>query len=143
MIVIELRAPLRALKYGKGMENLLLIQFPLHQPVPSSTTIDQDAPSPSNSQIILESQSLVIANDVEEDNHDLDVAHMNNNPFFEVKMSNDGHNIILSRTTYFTKSQRHFLNQSKYALKSLKKYGMESSDPVDIPMVEKSKLDAR
>ncbi|GKE37575.1 retrovirus-related pol polyprotein from transposon TNT 1-94 [Tanacetum coccineum] len=34
-----------------------------------------------------------------------------------------------------------FLNQSKYALKSLKKYGMESCDPVDTPMVEKSKLD--
>ncbi|GKB39285.1 retrovirus-related pol polyprotein from transposon TNT 1-94 [Tanacetum coccineum] len=34
-----------------------------------------------------------------------------------------------------------FLNQSKYALKSLKKYGIESSDPVDTPMVEKSKLD--
>ncbi|GJZ82069.1 retrovirus-related pol polyprotein from transposon TNT 1-94 [Tanacetum coccineum] len=34
-----------------------------------------------------------------------------------------------------------FLNQSKYALKSLKKYGMESSDPLDTPMVEKSKLD--
>ncbi|GKC35499.1 retrovirus-related pol polyprotein from transposon TNT 1-94 [Tanacetum coccineum] len=34
-----------------------------------------------------------------------------------------------------------FINQSKYALKSLKKYGMESSDPVDTPMVEKSKLD--
>ncbi|GKD05086.1 retrovirus-related pol polyprotein from transposon TNT 1-94, partial [Tanacetum coccineum] len=34
-----------------------------------------------------------------------------------------------------------FLNQSKYALKSLKKYGMKSSDPVDTPMVEKSKLD--
>ncbi|GJZ64824.1 retrovirus-related pol polyprotein from transposon TNT 1-94 [Tanacetum coccineum] len=33
-----------------------------------------------------------------------------------------------------------FLNQSKYALESLKKYGMESSDPVDTPMVEKSKL---
>ncbi|GJS60007.1 retrovirus-related pol polyprotein from transposon TNT 1-94 [Tanacetum coccineum] len=30
---------------------------------------------------------------------------------------------------------------SKYALESLKKYGMESSDPVDTPMVEKSKLD--
>ncbi|GJX86811.1 retrovirus-related pol polyprotein from transposon TNT 1-94 [Tanacetum coccineum] len=29
----------------------------------------------------------------------------------------------------------------KYALESLKKYGMESSDPVDTPMVEKSKLD--
>ncbi|GJT67229.1 retrovirus-related pol polyprotein from transposon TNT 1-94 [Tanacetum coccineum] len=34
-----------------------------------------------------------------------------------------------------------FLNQSKYALESLKKYGMESSDPVDTSMVEKSKLD--
>ncbi|GJV31445.1 retrovirus-related pol polyprotein from transposon TNT 1-94 [Tanacetum coccineum] len=33
-----------------------------------------------------------------------------------------------------------FLNQSKYALESLKKYGMESSDPMDTPMVEKSKL---
>ncbi|GJT18783.1 retrovirus-related pol polyprotein from transposon TNT 1-94 [Tanacetum coccineum] len=35
-----------------------------------------------------------------------------------------------------------FLNQSKYALESLKKYGMESCDPVDTPMVGKSKLDA-
>ncbi|GKB05327.1 ribonuclease H-like domain-containing protein [Tanacetum coccineum] len=34
-----------------------------------------------------------------------------------------------------------FINQSKYALESLKKYGTESSDPVDTPMVEKSKLD--
>nr|GEW44051.1 retrovirus-related Pol polyprotein from transposon TNT 1-94 [Tanacetum cinerariifolium] len=34
-----------------------------------------------------------------------------------------------------------FINQSKYALKSLKKYGFESYDPVDTLMVEKSKLD--
>nr|GEW38384.1 hypothetical protein [Tanacetum cinerariifolium] len=34
-----------------------------------------------------------------------------------------------------------FINQSKYALESLKKYGFESCDPVDNPMVEKSKLD--
>ncbi|GJY08082.1 hypothetical protein Tco_0375136 [Tanacetum coccineum] len=34
-----------------------------------------------------------------------------------------------------------FLNQSKYALESLKKYGMETCDPVDTLMVEKSKLD--
>nr|GEV29584.1 retrovirus-related Pol polyprotein from transposon TNT 1-94 [Tanacetum cinerariifolium] len=34
-----------------------------------------------------------------------------------------------------------FINQSKYALESLKKYGFESFDPVDTPMVEKSKLD--
>nr|GEZ48403.1 retrovirus-related Pol polyprotein from transposon TNT 1-94 [Tanacetum cinerariifolium] len=34
-----------------------------------------------------------------------------------------------------------FINQSKYALESLKKYGFESCDPVDTPMVKKSKLD--
>nr|GFD02334.1 uncharacterized mitochondrial protein AtMg00810-like [Tanacetum cinerariifolium] len=34
-----------------------------------------------------------------------------------------------------------FINQSKYALESLKKYGFESCNPVDTPMVEKSKLD--
>nr|GEU49220.1 hypothetical protein [Tanacetum cinerariifolium] len=34
-----------------------------------------------------------------------------------------------------------FINRSKYALESLKKYSFESCDPVDTPMVEKSKLD--
>nr|GFC45473.1 uncharacterized mitochondrial protein AtMg00810-like [Tanacetum cinerariifolium] len=34
-----------------------------------------------------------------------------------------------------------FINQSKHALESLKKYGFESCDPVDTPMVEKYKLD--
>ncbi|GJS21860.1 retrovirus-related pol polyprotein from transposon TNT 1-94 [Tanacetum coccineum] len=34
-----------------------------------------------------------------------------------------------------------FINQSKYALESLKKYGFDSCDPVDTLMVEKSKLD--
>nr|GFA48812.1 retrovirus-related Pol polyprotein from transposon TNT 1-94 [Tanacetum cinerariifolium] len=34
-----------------------------------------------------------------------------------------------------------FINQSKYALESLKKYGFDSCDPVATPMVEKSKLD--
>ncbi|GKE54375.1 retrovirus-related pol polyprotein from transposon TNT 1-94 [Tanacetum coccineum] len=33
-----------------------------------------------------------------------------------------------------------FINQSKYAFESLKKYGFESFDLVDTPMVEKSKL---
>ncbi|GKC77784.1 retrovirus-related pol polyprotein from transposon TNT 1-94, partial [Tanacetum coccineum] len=35
-----------------------------------------------------------------------------------------------------------FINQTKYALEILKKYGMDSSDPVDTPLVEKTKLDA-
>ncbi|GJW37245.1 retrovirus-related pol polyprotein from transposon TNT 1-94 [Tanacetum coccineum] len=34
-----------------------------------------------------------------------------------------------------------FINQSKYALESLKKYGFDSCDPVDTPMIEKSNLD--
>ncbi|GKG21719.1 hypothetical protein Tco_0384314, partial [Tanacetum coccineum] len=51
---------------------------------PSSTIVDQDAPTPSNSQTTHETQSPVIPNDVEEDNHDLDVAHMNNDPFFGI-----------------------------------------------------------
>ncbi|GJV70641.1 retrovirus-related pol polyprotein from transposon TNT 1-94 [Tanacetum coccineum] len=34
-----------------------------------------------------------------------------------------------------------FLNQYNYALEIIKKYGMLSSDPVDTPMVDKSKLD--
>ncbi|GJY79955.1 retrovirus-related pol polyprotein from transposon TNT 1-94 [Tanacetum coccineum] len=49
---------------------------------PSSTTVDQDAPSPSNSQTTPNTQSLVIPNDVEEDNHDIKVAHMGNDPYF-------------------------------------------------------------
>ncbi|GJW21443.1 hypothetical protein Tco_0032065 [Tanacetum coccineum] len=34
-----------------------------------------------------------------------------------------------------------FINQAKYALKTLKKYGMDLSNPVDTPMVDRLKLD--
>ncbi|GJT11306.1 retrovirus-related pol polyprotein from transposon TNT 1-94 [Tanacetum coccineum] len=174
---------------------------------PSSTTVDQDAPSPSNLQTTLETQSYVISIDVEEENHNLDVAHMNNDPFFGIpipennsessssdviptivhtatpnsehvtKWTKDhpldniiapsarGHGSIVEVSsllefskgnndpTLFIRRQGKdillisqsprgiFINQSKYALESLKKYGMESSDPVDTPMMEKSKLD--
>nr|GEV42456.1 integrase, catalytic region, zinc finger, CCHC-type, peptidase aspartic, catalytic [Tanacetum cinerariifolium] len=53
---------------------------------PSSTTVDQDAPSPSNSQTSSETQSQVISNDVEGENHDFDVAHMNNDPLFAISI---------------------------------------------------------
>nr|GEV89150.1 hypothetical protein [Tanacetum cinerariifolium] len=49
---------------------------------PSSTTVDQDAPSPSKSQTTPETQPLVIPHDVEEDNHDIEVSHMGNDPLF-------------------------------------------------------------
>nr|GEX62529.1 retrovirus-related Pol polyprotein from transposon TNT 1-94 [Tanacetum cinerariifolium] len=53
---------------------------------PSSTTVNQDAPSLSNSQTTLETQSPVISNDVEEENNDIDVAHMNNDLFFGIRI---------------------------------------------------------
>ncbi|GJY27331.1 retrovirus-related pol polyprotein from transposon TNT 1-94 [Tanacetum coccineum] len=204
---------------------------------PSSTTVDQDAPSPSNSQTTPKTQPPVIPNDVEEDNHDIEVAHMGNDPYFGILIleinsdqfssSNSIHKIvhldhqISEHNSKWTKDhpleniigalerpvstrlQLHeqalfcyynafltsvdpknykdtltqpcyieakimcskfkmsmmgkipfflglqisqslrgiFINQSKYALKSLKKYGFESCDPVDTPIVEKSKLD--
>nr|GEY22692.1 retrovirus-related Pol polyprotein from transposon TNT 1-94 [Tanacetum cinerariifolium] len=51
---------------------------------PSSTTVDQNASSPSNSQTTLETQSSVIPNDLEEDNHDIEVAHMGNDSYFGI-----------------------------------------------------------
>nr|GEW51535.1 retrovirus-related Pol polyprotein from transposon TNT 1-94 [Tanacetum cinerariifolium] len=49
---------------------------------PSSTTVDQDAPSPSKSQTTPETRPHVIPNDIKKDNHDIKVAHMGNDPFF-------------------------------------------------------------
>nr|GEV08642.1 retrovirus-related Pol polyprotein from transposon TNT 1-94 [Tanacetum cinerariifolium] len=54
---------------------------------PSSTTMDQDVPSTSNSQTILKTQTPVISTNVEEDNHDLDVAHINNDTFVGIEES--------------------------------------------------------
>nr|GFC46949.1 hypothetical protein [Tanacetum cinerariifolium] len=71
---------------------------------PSSTIVDQEAPYPSESYTITEIQSSVIPQDVGDDNLDMEVAHMGNDPFFGVHI-------------------------------------LEQMDEVDIPMVEKSKLD--
>nr|GEX73529.1 uncharacterized mitochondrial protein AtMg00810-like [Tanacetum cinerariifolium] len=49
---------------------------------PSSIAVDQDAPSPSKSQTTSEIQPHVIPNDVKEGNHDIEVAHMGNDPLF-------------------------------------------------------------
>ncbi|GKE81866.1 hypothetical protein Tco_1551866 [Tanacetum coccineum] len=45
---------------------------------PSSTRIDQDTPSTSTSQTTQEEQSHVIPTSVEEDDHGIEVAHMDN-----------------------------------------------------------------
>ncbi|GJU38536.1 hypothetical protein Tco_1191493, partial [Tanacetum coccineum] len=49
---------------------------------PSSTSIDQDAPSPSNLQTHQESKSPAIPPGVKEEFHDIEVAHLDNDPFF-------------------------------------------------------------
>ncbi|GJX80450.1 retrovirus-related pol polyprotein from transposon TNT 1-94 [Tanacetum coccineum] len=190
---------------------------------PSSTTVDQDAPCPSNSQTSPETQSIVIPNDVEEVKLDklgrilknkarlvargycqeeginfeesfapvarLEAicifleyaAHMNmvvyqmdvktaflngilrEEALYGLKQAprawyNLLSKFLLSREfskgtvdpTLFIRRQGKdillnpkgiFLIQSKYALESLRKYGMGSSDPVNTPMMEKSKLD--
>ncbi|GKB63122.1 hypothetical protein Tco_0919308, partial [Tanacetum coccineum] len=52
--------------------------------IPSSTSVDQDAPSPSTSQTLQESPSHVFPPSTEEADHDIEVSHMNNNPQFGV-----------------------------------------------------------
>ncbi|GJW76524.1 hypothetical protein Tco_0138206 [Tanacetum coccineum] len=54
---------------------------------PSSKNIDKDAPSPSHSQTTPETQPLVIPNNVEKDNHDIEIAHMGNDPYFGIPIS--------------------------------------------------------
>nr|GFC09857.1 retrovirus-related Pol polyprotein from transposon TNT 1-94 [Tanacetum cinerariifolium] len=51
---------------------------------PSSTTVDQDAPSPSKSLTTTKIRSLVIPQDVRDYNLDMEVAHMGNNPLLGV-----------------------------------------------------------
>nr|GEV00985.1 hypothetical protein [Tanacetum cinerariifolium] len=51
---------------------------------PSLTIVDQDAQLPSNSQTTPETQSSIILDDVKDDNYDIDVAHMTNDPFFGI-----------------------------------------------------------
>nr|GEU38430.1 hypothetical protein [Tanacetum cinerariifolium] len=150
----------------------IITPVPSESTTPSSTTVDQDAPSPSKSQTTPETQPPVISNDVEEDNHDIEVAHMGNDPFFGIpipevasdqsSLTDSTHTIvhphhqISQDNSKWTKDhpleniiglqisqspRGIFINQSKYALELLMKYGFESCDPMDTPMVEKSKLD--
>nr|GEX63872.1 retrovirus-related Pol polyprotein from transposon TNT 1-94 [Tanacetum cinerariifolium] len=51
---------------------------------PSSTTVDQDAPSPSKSLTPKEIQSSVIPQDVGDENLDMEVVHMGNDPLLGV-----------------------------------------------------------
>ncbi|GJU47117.1 hypothetical protein Tco_1204383 [Tanacetum coccineum] len=111
---------------------------------PSSTTVDQDAPSLSNSQTTPDTQLPFIPNDVEEDNHDIEVAYMGNDPYFGIPIPEVSSNQSLSSDSIHTinfSSPKASFNQFQNIPRSLKKYSFNSCDLVDTPMVEKSKLD--
>nr|GEU51113.1 hypothetical protein [Tanacetum cinerariifolium] len=69
---------------------------------PSSTTVDQDAPSPCKSQTTPKTQPPVIPNDVEEGNHYIEIAHMGNDPLFGLPIlefaSNQSSSTVSSHT---------------------------------------------
>ncbi|GJU51722.1 retrovirus-related pol polyprotein from transposon TNT 1-94 [Tanacetum coccineum] len=66
---------------------------------------------------------------------------------FSNKMSSKFHMSMMGQISFFLGLQVSqspegiFINQSKYALEILTKYRMDTSDPVDTPMVDRSKLD--
>ncbi|GJT62325.1 putative ribonuclease H-like domain-containing protein [Tanacetum coccineum] len=69
---------------------------------PSSTTVDQDAPSPSNSPTTHETQTPILSHDVEEDNHDIEFVHMGNDPYFGIPILEDTSDPSLSSDVIHT-----------------------------------------
>ncbi|GJW49417.1 retrovirus-related pol polyprotein from transposon TNT 1-94 [Tanacetum coccineum] len=61
--------------------------------------------------------------------------------FSKVQDVNDGADVIFLGLQISQSPRGIFINQSKYASKIVKKYGLLSTDSVDTPMVEKNKLD--
>ncbi|GJY50441.1 hypothetical protein Tco_0441288 [Tanacetum coccineum] len=85
----ELLTPLPSVNYPASEVVALIHEVVAPVPAvstgsPSSTNIDQDALSSSHSQTTPETQPPVIPNDVEEDNHDIEIAHMGNDPYFGI-----------------------------------------------------------
>ncbi|GKC78648.1 hypothetical protein Tco_1129422 [Tanacetum coccineum] len=79
-LVVDLPAPEDIAPIDEVVAPVPAVSTGLH----SSTIVDQDAPSPSNSQTTPETQPPVIPNDVEEDNHDIEIAHMGNDLYFGI-----------------------------------------------------------
>ncbi|GJU80144.1 ribonuclease H-like domain-containing protein [Tanacetum coccineum] len=62
---------------------VIALEHAVSTSTPSSTTSDQDAPSTSTLQTTPETTFLVIHLDIEEADHDIEVAHMDNNSSFD------------------------------------------------------------
>nr|GEX28258.1 reverse transcriptase domain-containing protein [Tanacetum cinerariifolium] len=147
--------------------------------LPSSTTVDQDAPSPSKSQTTPETQSPVIPQNVEKDIHDIEVAYMGNDPLFGVPIPENKARLVargycqeegiefeesfspvarLEAIRIFLAYAAHknmviyqmdvktaFLNgnlrEEVYVSQPDRNTNFESCDPMNTPIVDKSKLD--
>nr|GEV39238.1 retrovirus-related Pol polyprotein from transposon TNT 1-94 [Tanacetum cinerariifolium] len=80
--------------------------------LPSSTMVDQDAPSLSKSHITTEIQSLVIPQDVGDDNLDMEVARMRNDLLFDVPILEVTYEQSLSTTSPQSFTYKEALTQS-------------------------------
>nr|GEX10788.1 retrovirus-related Pol polyprotein from transposon TNT 1-94 [Tanacetum cinerariifolium] len=128
---------------------------------PSLTTVDQDEPFPSKSHTTAETQSSIIPQDVEEDNLDIEVAYIGNDLLFGVPIPEvtSAQSSSTSKARLVARGYRQeegidfeesFAPVARleairiflaYAAHKNMKYGFESCDLVDTPMVDKSKLD--
>nr|GFC51638.1 hypothetical protein [Tanacetum cinerariifolium] len=72
---------------------------------PSSTEVNQEAPSPSKSLTPTEIQSPVVLSDVGNDNLDIEVAHMGNDPLLSVPITEVASGPSLSTTSPQTNVQ--------------------------------------
>ncbi|GJX03995.1 retrovirus-related pol polyprotein from transposon TNT 1-94 [Tanacetum coccineum] len=135
--------------------------------LPVSTLIDQDAPliikKDECGGVLKNKARLVAKGDRQEEGIDFEESFMDvktdflNGELREavyvsqlegfIDLDNPNHVYKLKKKLYGLKQALQacprgiFSNQSNYALEIIKKYGMLSSDPVDIPMIDTSKLD--
>nr|GEV00069.1 putative reverse transcriptase domain-containing protein [Tanacetum cinerariifolium] len=98
----------------QGFHLLILVELALvltlySLSTPSSTTIDQDAPSTSTSQTTQETPSLVIPLSVEEAYHDIEVTHMDNNSSLGIPTPEPSSEVSSSRV--IIPNNVHLLNQ--------------------------------
>ncbi|GJX53723.1 hypothetical protein Tco_0282092 [Tanacetum coccineum] len=95
---------------------------------PSSTTTDQDAPSTSISQTNPKTPSPVIPLGVEEADHDIEVAHMDNNPYVD---------FLILEPSYEESSTKVVIPNKLYTTRRPSLSLLHSAAPINIGSVNK------
>nr|GEW29320.1 retrovirus-related Pol polyprotein from transposon TNT 1-94 [Tanacetum cinerariifolium] len=81
--IIQVR--LNATVHNIKTDNVIAPEPAVSTDTSSSTIVDQDAPSTSTSQTTQETPSRVLPLGVEKVNHDIEVAHMDNDPYIDIQ----------------------------------------------------------